>query len=462
MASQWSHSRNVGLTPQDVKPHSNRRVWWTCDVGHSWLTSVSTRTRGSGCPACGVERRARMRRVAKPGRSLLENRPDLVNEWLRPENGEATPASVSIGSRNRVWWICRICRHEWISTVANRCQGKGCPACAGRTVVAGQNDLRSRFPEIARGWHPTKNGDLTPAQVAPNHAKKVWWQCEYGHAWQTTPNQRVSRRASSNESGCPFCSGQSVLKGFNDLRSTHPDLADEWHPTKNGSLRPEDVTAGSRRKVWWRKQCHPDQPEHEWMATIASRRKHGCSVCRGLTVQVGINDLATERPLLALEWHPTKNGRVTPQQVPRSSGKRVWWLCANGHEWEATVNSRDRGRGCNSCARFGFVPSMDGWLYLLRHDGWGLLQVGISNDPERRLDEHRRNGWEPIDVRGPMPGDLTAALERDVLAAVRRTGARIGSRADKHKFDGYTESWTALSLDVSSIRELMALVSDEE
>ena len=76
---------------------------------------------------------------------------------------------------------------------------------------------------------------------------------------------------------------------------------------------------------------------------------HGCGVCSGQQVQRGVNDLATLHPHLAKEWHPTKN-ELTSHEVTQSSGKKAWWVCEHGHEWEAIISSRTRGDGCPYCS----------------------------------------------------------------------------------------------------------------
>lgn len=84
-------------------------------------------------------------------------------------------------------------------------------------------------------------------------------------------------------SGCPYCAGRKALRGFNDLATVDPKTAAQWHPTLNGSLTPEMVTAGSRKKVWW--QCSEG---YVWKAAVYSRtgsRKSGCPVCAGRAKQ---------------------------------------------------------------------------------------------------------------------------------------------------------------------------------
>ena len=119
----------------------------------------------------------------------------------------------------------------------------------------------------------------------------------------------------------------------------------EWHPTKNGDLRPDQVTKGLSLKVWW--QC---QQGHEWQTSILTR-SHGsqCPYCQGKRVWVGFNDLATTHPQLAAEWHPTKNEELTPQQVSYGMGRSVWWQCACGCEWQARLLARHQGSGCPAC-----------------------------------------------------------------------------------------------------------------
>ncbi len=134
--------------------------------------------------------------------------------------------------------------------------------------------MASAFPDIAAQWHPAKNGSLTPRCCAPASNRRVWWLCPLGHEYQAAVGARTV-----SGSDCPYCTGRKVLKGFNDLAAVEPKIAAQWHPTLNGALTPEAVTAGSARKVWW--QCADG---HVWKAVIYSRtgkEKCGCPVCAG-------------------------------------------------------------------------------------------------------------------------------------------------------------------------------------
>lgn len=132
----------------------------------------------------------------------------------------------------------------------------------------------------------------------------------------------------------------------NTLAIANKELAAQWHPTKNGDLTPYDVTTGSNKKVWW--LC---EEGHEWQAIICNRALNNtdCPYCTGKKVLKGYNDLATVRPEIAKQWHPTKNGNLKPEDVTEFSQKKVWWICSEGHEWQTTVAKRSQGRGCPGC-----------------------------------------------------------------------------------------------------------------
>lgn len=125
--------------------------------------------------------------------------------------------------------------------------------------------------QLLSEWHPNKNGTLTPNDVTSKSGKKVWWQCKNGHEWEATVINRTN-----HNSGCLYCSGRLVIVGQNDLATTHPEIAAEWHPALNGKLKPTDISSAARQKVWW--QCSKG---HEWEAVVYSRKQSGCPYCSG-------------------------------------------------------------------------------------------------------------------------------------------------------------------------------------
>ena len=264
----------------------------------------------------------------------------LMQEWDYEANIDLNPTELKKGSNRRVWWKCKKCTYKWQARIIDRTSdGTGCPACANKVVIFGFNDLESKFPEIAKEWNYEKNGDLKPNAVTFKSGKKVWWKCSLGHEYLQGIDLKTVRKY-----GCPYCANQKILIGFNDLSSTHPLIAKEWHYGKNGTLRPTDVIAGSHKKVWWK--CYQG---HEYEQAIEKRTTRGqsCPYCSGHKAWNGLNDFATKFPEIAKEWHPTKNGNLKPDQVTYGSGKKVWWKCPVGHEYQAIV--RDRGVGGTNC-----------------------------------------------------------------------------------------------------------------
>ncbi|MBR2455205.1 MAG: hypothetical protein IKB36_04050 [Clostridia bacterium] len=461
LAKEWNYEKNGGLMPMDVLPNSNKKVWWKCNKGHEWQATVTNRNKGNECPVCNSERKTsfpeyalvyyieksglgvvhsyrekgyeldiyipslkiaieydgyywhkhrtekdlvknyrckkdgiklyrireglpplndssidyivqdnqknwskvlkeilseitgtnvdvdlerdhidieNLREYTEKENSLLFLNTEISKEWNYEKNGNLKPENFSANSEKKVWWKCSK-GHEWHATIANRNSGRGCPFCSNKKVLKGYNDLQTVNPTLAKEWHYEKNNGLRPIDVTPNSNKKVWWKCNNGHEWETTINNR------SNGNGCPYCSGRYVVLGENDLQTANPTLAKEWHYEKNNGLRPIDVTPNSNKKVWWK--CNRG---HEWQATIAHRNiGNGCPYCSGRYTVKGTTDLQTINPTLAKEWNYERNLDLKPSEISPGSNKKVWWKCAKGHEWQATVNNRSKGRGCPQC-----------------------------------------------------------------------------------------------------------------
>ena len=335
---QWDSERNGSETPQTVSYGSKKKVWWRCSEGHVWQASVYSRTGSeTRCPFCTG------RKPVEGKNDLVTCFPHLAAQWHPTRNLPLLPGQVLPGSHRAVWWVCER-GHTWKAQIKSRVAGCGCPVCSNREVLSGSNDLASRFPELAKQWHPARNGTLSQEQVAPGTHRKVWWVCEKSHVWQASVVSRTSGNC-----GCPVCSGKQVLAGDNDLASNFPRIAAEWHPEKNGMLTPAQVTSSANRKVWWR--C---EKRHTYAAAVSARVFHGsgCPYCAGKKVLQGFNDLATIEPRVAAQWHPTLNGTLTPAQVTTGSRKKVWWQCPEGHVWKATIYSRTGAQkcGCPVCA----------------------------------------------------------------------------------------------------------------
>ena len=98
---------------------------------------------------------------------------ELLEQWDAQGNLPLTPDEISYGSKRKVWWRCEK-GHRWQAVVYTRAgSGTGCPVCTGKVPLAGETDLATLYPDLARQWHPVKNGALTPAQVLPGSHRMV-------------------------------------------------------------------------------------------------------------------------------------------------------------------------------------------------------------------------------------------------------------------------------------------------
>ena len=279
----------------------------------------------------------------------FKENPKVFSEWDTEANTHISPDEVVCNSTTKAFWICSE-GHSWEASIVSRTRNndpRGCPYCAGKKALAGYNDLATVNPEVLKRWNYEKNTDISPTEVTGFAKKVVWWKCEKGHSWQQ--EVRVVTLSKTLGNGCPYCYGKKVEKGFNDLLFLNPEVAKEWCYELN-KLKPDEVTVGSKKKVWWKCELG-----HTWEASVHTRTgddKTKCPYCRGFRVWEGFNDIATTHPRLASEWCYELNGELKPTQVGKGSHKKVWWECSAGHVWEAYIYARAGGNttGCPVCA----------------------------------------------------------------------------------------------------------------
>jgi len=343
IAAQWHPEKNGGLSPCSIGSGSDANVWWICSKGHIWQTQVHHRTKGNtGCPYCSG------RLPIKGENDFKTLYPELADEWCYEKNAGLNPEDILPYSNRKIWWKCKK-GHDWQATPCHRVKNhSGCPYCSGRYPIKGENDLETLYPDLAKEWNHEKNGDLKPSDCKPGSNKKVWWICSDGHEWQTKVYHRTSRGT-----GCPYCAGNFVLPGENDLLTLFPEIAAEFDVSKNGELAPSELCGKSGKKVWW--IC---EKGHSWQASVISRTNLNadCPFCAGQLPVSGENDLGTLRPNLAAEWHPDKNKSFKPSDCTISSGKKVWWRCKKGHEWQSVVSARTGKDYCGCPYCYGRYP----------------------------------------------------------------------------------------------------------
>lgn len=263
--SEWDFDKNsaLGLFPEILSEGSHKKVWWKCIKSHSWDAEIKSRVSGNGCRFCA-------------GQALTEERklsirfPEIAKEWHPTENCELTPNDVSYGQKLKVKWLCPKCGETYTCLISNRTSKdrKGCPYCCHNPKVSAKYNLAVLFPDIAKEWHPTDNGSLSPYDVTPYSNKKILWLCKRGHTYSSIVNNRL------NGDGCPFCSGNQVCYD-NSLAYLRPELAQEWHPILN-KKQPSEITAFSNQSAHW--IC--SKCKHEWIAKVNNRSfGRGCPKC---------------------------------------------------------------------------------------------------------------------------------------------------------------------------------------
>jgi len=364
--------------------------------------------------------------------SLAIKNPKIASEWHPTKNFDLTPNDITLYSNKKVWWLCKNKGHEWEARVYSRSRGSGCPCCNGKKACK-DNCLSTTHFHLASEWHSTKNGVITPDDVVYGSHKEVWWECVNGHEWKASIHNR------SGGTGCPFC----VIYN-NRLSLMNPELTAEWHPTKNKNLTPDDVTVHSGKRVWWK--CNNG---HEWEAKIYSRSDgNKCPYCSSKKI-CGDNSLATFNPVLTLEWNVVKNGDLTPNDFAKYSRKKVWWICKNGHEWEASITNRSHGNGCSYCShrtseiellvysemKYIFPKAEHGYkidgiecdIYIpeinlaIESDGWYWHKDKLQNDKEKNK-KLNDLGIKPIRLRESVSEkkELCLINNNDIIYSYKR------------------------------------------
>ncbi len=419
-----------GWNPSEVSFGSHQKRTWKCQLGHSWSASPNSRThlkKPTGCPFCS-------------GKNVWTGFNDLATTHPAVSNMASgwDPSKVSAGSGVLMEWKC-LEGHFWRNSPHDQIKSDGrCPYCTGYKAWPGFNDLATTHPDLAR-----ELVDADPKYIRYGSQKLLTWQCSLGHKYKASPSMRSRPR------GCPYCSGHKLLVGFNDLKTTHPEIAAELL-----EIDPTSVSKGSNKNLQWR--C---KEGHQWKTTPNNRTSgYDCPYCSGRYVWPGFNDLATTHPKLARELLETD-----PKTVTFGSVKKLKWKCYEGHIWIAKPNARTANdSGCPTCAKFGFDPNKEGFLYFLEHPDWIMFQIGITNFPKDRIRVHEKNGWRVLEIRGPMDGLLANQWETAILQMLKAKGADLANSKVSGRFDGYSEAWSKGTFQVASITELMSLTEKYE
>lgn len=273
--------------------------------------------------------------------------PEAAARWVADRNLPQTPDTLTAKARTAVWWECEA-GHDFqapVYLVAPFPVAHSCPMCQKERHIQFdqlRRQLLADSPEIVTAWRDEEPIDgLT---FADHGLRKL--QCPQGHQPRIAPWRYL-------DMGCPHCRANGTRPQTPSVADATPELADQWHPTRNAHA-PGAVRTGSQRQIWWRSQCCG----HEWQDSPRNRVKYTryrCPACKSILDSLGYRD-----PALALEWHP--DNPMTPFHVRPFTDQVVRWRCTTEltHEWTATVSSRSAGTACPRCSTAGTsVPEQE-------------------------------------------------------------------------------------------------------
>ena len=411
----WDKKLNENQSLDEIAAFSHKKYYWVCKKGekvHSFEMSPADISRGRFCPY-----HSNPPKKLGFGNDLQSKNPQLAKEW-HPTKNELTPSQVFERTSKKFYWLCKN-NHVWLRSVHGRTLkgGRGCPYCANRKVGYG-NDLQSKFPQLAKEWHPKKNR-LKPSEVVGSGTTtKRFWICKYGHEWQASLDNRIN-----NESNCPHCSNQtsrpelyifselsSIFKIVQNRKKINNDEIDIFiedinlgieydgsyfhknklesdiikkrrisneikllnvreHPLKK--VLSSDLILKTRNKTNYFEffvkilNHSIDQKfivdkknlkvvKKYLKENIPRNEKFFKQMISYLPGPMKDNSLMILNPKLSKQWHPKKNGNLTPKNFSAHSGYRAWWLCKEGHEWQQTINIRSRNvnADCPICSGY--------------------------------------------------------------------------------------------------------------
>ena len=391
------------------------------------------------------------------------NKEYLLQEWDYEKNQDLDIKTITSGSGKYACWICQRCSYEWKAKINNRALlGRGCPCCANKTIVVGINDLATTHPDIAKEWHPTKNGDLTPQKVTHGSGKKVWWLCAEGHEYKAT----VLHRTQPNGTNCPNCnSGRQTSFAeqaiFYYVKKYYPDAINRYTADFLGRME-LDIYIPSigyaieyDGEAWHTKdKIHREQRKYKLCRNkgikfIRLREKQSEQFSQNCDIEICRENLYTYKvleptinflldrlgsfykpcfkpimydiniqrdkqkilqyktiikngslqdtfPKIAREWHPTKNGNLTPRMFKPGSDHKAWWLCpVCGYEYKTTIGHRTSTKNPTGCPKCGIEKSTQAKrkpVSMIDSNTGKIIQTYISiSDAARKLNINGSN-----------------------------------------------------------------------
>ena len=408
IAKEWDYEKNKDLLPSDVIAGSPRKVWWRCSrCGHEYYSQIASRTTmSSNCPKCDKRNHTSFPEQAiyfYLAKVFTDAENSYRADWLKKQEIDIYLPSIKTGIEyDGTHWhnsqrdidmgknkysllkthgirLIRVSEFEYpvdnycdqlvlredlkseeslndciselfkllkIETIPDIDVGRDNARINSQYYTELQNkSLKALFPQIAKEWDSIMNDGIGPEMVFAYSNEKFYWKCNNNHSYKASVYQRT--RDDGKETGCPYCSNQKVLKGYNDLLTKNPEATKEWDYDKNENLTPDKVLPGSNKMVWWK--CSED---HSYSQSIRNHviQHQGCPYCSNRKLLKGYNDLETKYPDIAKEWNYERNDKK-PNDYTEGTHQEVWWKCKKcGHEWKTQIVNRTRNKtGCPMC-----------------------------------------------------------------------------------------------------------------
>lgn len=404
IAKDWDHDKNGRLLPEMFPKGARYKAHWSCHVcGEKTKRAIKSY---NSCSKCNQARKLECNNFALAY-------PELSEEWDNNKNAAKLPSDYAPKSNKYAWWLCGVCNHSWQAKISNRAIGRGCPVCANKEVVVGKNDLSTTHPHLAKEWHRSKNGVLTPTDVTYGSGKKVWWLCPFKHEYKAS----LLHRAHGTE--CPKCNdGRQTSFAeqatYYYVKKLYPDsinrytsdflermeldifipsikLAIEydgeaWHKKHTEKREERKYLLCKKRgiKLFRLREKMPGLPSNiadqmfsmdklyepknleKMIAELLKRINFSSTWMLGCPVDINIErdrseilqyktDLKTKSlkhqyPDVAREWHPSKNGSRLPEHFQGGTDFKAWWECPTcSNVYHASISKRTGGTGCPLC-----------------------------------------------------------------------------------------------------------------
>lgn len=412
IAKQWNYDLNGELKPDQVSEYSMKRVFWICDLGHVWNSTVANRSSGNGCPYCSGKK------LLKGFNDLKTLFPYIATEWSADNIKQ--PEDYTAGSHMKVKWKCSKCGNTWTAQIKERTYGHtGCPKCTHyfktsapeqaiffyvkkcfpgainsyKDESIGNREIDIYIPSIKLGieydggfWHTNNDRDLEKTKILKENdidlirvreskaipiddgSVQIITKESSDDLSELEPAIRQLFEVISKKGSIDLSPDIDIKRDYQDILSLSEGnqydksllasgdiVLQEWNYEKNGVLTPDKFTYKSRKIVWWKcSKCGK-----EWQQSIKTKVKSGlnCETCNKKranrervkdAIQSGRSIPLTDYPLLVEEWYDDEDISL----YSRGSDKRARWRCSKcGNVFYQAIKNRTlQGQGCPKCS----------------------------------------------------------------------------------------------------------------